>query len=375
MTTDITQKIHAAEVVLSCQAMAETLSYFTEKLGFQVNMIFPADDPSEAVISAHGLRIRLRRDATGSPGKLRLICDDPTVFGDGEQLLTAPNGTQIELVSADQTLVLPPPQPSLVVNQLKDGSQWDAGRAGMLYRDLIPDRQGGRFIASHIRIPEGGPVPDYVHFHKIHFQMIYCYKGWVRVVYEDQGEPFVLRAGDCVLQPPEIRHRVLECSPGMEVIEIGCPAAHQTYTDHELLLPTATLKPTRDFGGQRFVRHEAEIAPWKPWRLEGFACRDMGISLATDNLASVQVARLSGNPQNHYYSHHAEFLFIFVLQGTMTLDCEGHDPQPLVADDSFVVPAGLHYRLDDCSDDIQLLEVVLPADFEIQRHNALSLEM
>ena len=42
-----------------------------------------------------------------------------------------------------------------------------AGRAGMVYRDLIPDRLGGAFIASHITIPEGGPVPDYVHHHDI----------------------------------------------------------------------------------------------------------------------------------------------------------------------------------------------------------------
>jgi quercetin dioxygenase-like cupin family protein len=40
--------------------------------------------------------------------------------------------------------------------------------------------------------------------------MIYCHRGWVRVVYEDQGEPFVMHPGDCVLQPPGIRHRVLE---------------------------------------------------------------------------------------------------------------------------------------------------------------------
>ena len=30
---------------------------------------------------------------------------------------------------------------------------------------------GGFAIASHILIPTGGPVPDYVHFHKVlHFQ-------------------------------------------------------------------------------------------------------------------------------------------------------------------------------------------------------------
>ena len=108
----------------------------------------------------------------------------------------------------------------------------------MQYRDLIPDRQGGRYIASHIRIPDGGPVPDYVHFHEIRFQLIYCYRGWVRVVYEDQGEPFVMNAGDCVLQPPLIRHRVLESSAGLEVVEIGVPAVHATHVDHERALPT-----------------------------------------------------------------------------------------------------------------------------------------
>jgi quercetin dioxygenase-like cupin family protein len=106
------------------------------------------------------------------------------------------------------------------------------GRAGMEYRDLIPDRLGGRVVASHIRITRGGEVPDYVHYHKIQFQMIYCKSGWVRVVYEDQGPAFVLEAGDCVLQPPEIRHRVLESSASAEVIEVSSPAEHETWVEH-----------------------------------------------------------------------------------------------------------------------------------------------
>ncbi len=62
----------------------------------------------------------------------------------------------------------------------------------MHYRDLIPSRLGGSIIASHIRIPDGGPVPDMVHFHKVGFQLIFCYRGWVDVVYEDQGGPIRL---------------------------------------------------------------------------------------------------------------------------------------------------------------------------------------
>ena len=78
----------------------------------------------------------------------------------------------------------------------------------MLYRDLLPDRYGGLVIASHIHVPEGGNVSDYVHYHRVAFQLIFCVKGSARLVYEDQGEPFDLCAGDCVLQPPTLRHKV-----------------------------------------------------------------------------------------------------------------------------------------------------------------------
>ena len=88
----------------------------------------------------------------------------------------------------------------------------------MHYRDLVPSRLGGAMIASHIRIPDGGPVPDMVHFHKVGFQLIFCIRGWVDVVYEDQGGPRRLAAGDCFIQPPRIRHRVLEASDGEEAL-------------------------------------------------------------------------------------------------------------------------------------------------------------
>src|SRR4029078_9606550 len=108
----------------------------------------------------------------------------------------------------------------------------DERRVGIVYPHLIPRRLGGRYIASHISIPEGGPVADWVHYHRIALQIIYVRRGWVRVVYPDGCEPFVMREGDLVIQPPEVRHRVLESSDGLEVIEISAPAVHATYADH-----------------------------------------------------------------------------------------------------------------------------------------------
>ncbi len=364
MPPEPTHSIGAAEIALPSSDVAADLAFFTETLGFRIDTIFPADNPSVAVISGYGLRIRLS-PGTGSPGVLRLLCHHPATVAGGETELTAPNGTRIEIVDADPRIELPPVQQSFFLKRQDENSDWVVGRAGMRYRDLIPDRQGGRFIASHIQIPTGGPVPDYVHFHRIRFQMIYCYKGWVRVAYEDQGPPLSMQAGDCVLQPPQIRHRVLECSPGLEVIEIGSPADHETHADHDLILPTPDLRPDRDFDGQRFVHHQGADARWKPWR-SGFEVCDTGIAEATNGLASARIARPSVTTASQSLSpwcrEGGEFYFMFVLRGAVALHREGHDAEKLTAGDCFAIPAQMQYGLADGSKDLELLEVSLPAE-------------
>ena len=345
--------IRDGAVALPCTDLGATLDFFVARLGFRVESIWPADDPEIAVLSGHGLRLRLERGADHPPGTLVLRRD-----GAAERL-TAPNGTRIDFVPAHAPMEVPELRARFLVTRAADAA-WHAGRAGMAYRDLIPDRLGGRFIASQIRIDAGGPVPDYVHFHVVRFQMIYCRAGWVRVVYEDQGEPFTMRAGDCVLQPPRIRHRVLESSPGLEVIEIGCPARHETVADHDRALPTGELRPERAFDGQRFVRHVAAEAAWGAWRHPGFECRDTGIGAATGGLAGAYVVRPRDARTTPVSSHDAEFAFGFVLAGTATLEAEGR--HPLAAGDAFVVPAGLGHALVDCTPALELLEVTLPAE-------------
>jgi quercetin dioxygenase-like cupin family protein len=353
--------VTAAEVVLPCDDLAATLPFFTDTLGFQLDVISPADDPTSALLSGYGLRVRLEPgEGDGDDaGHLRLRGAEPGMVAGGQHQLVAPNGTRVELVAADVSVVLPPLVPSFVVTRAGTAGGV-TGRAGMQYRDLIPDRQGGRFIASLIGIPEGGPVPDYVHFHRIRFQMIYCRRGWVRVVYQDQGPPFVLEAGDCVLQPPEIRHRVLEASPGLEVIELTSPAVHDTYVDHDLDLPTPDLRTDRTFGGQRFVRHQAGRAHWSPWRLDGYEARDLGLAVATDGLASAHVARLHHAAPAVADHHDGELRFLFVLEGSLALDCDG-EPLALGDGDAVVIPAGIEHALTEPSPDLELLEVALPA--------------
>ena len=228
------------------------------------------------------------------------------------------------------------------------------GRAGMEYRDLIPDRLGGRLIASHIRLTQGGPVPDYVHYHKIRFQMIYCKAGTIRVVYQDQGEPFVLNAGDCILQPPEIRHRVLESTAGAEVVEISSPAEHETWVEHDLPLPTQTTSPDRLFGGQRFVR---SVAAATMVHSHGpVAYRDTGIGDACGGFADVRVARFqTGGPPTMF--GHSSDLFLFVLGGEVEVSDAGKTSR-LAEGDSILLPAG-HASTIKAMSESEVLEVAL----------------
>ncbi|MDF1661865.1 MAG: cupin [Planctomycetota bacterium] len=345
------------ETVLSCADFDANLNFFTEDLAFELREIFPADNPREALLVAYGLRLRLRR---GPEIPAILILYKDTVADGKPERSLAPGGTVIEWRRTRTSFELPALKATFQFAKLAEQS-WTVGRAGMLYRDLIPDRQGGRFIASHIKIEEGGPVPDYVHYHDIRFQLIYCYKGWVRLVYEDQGPAFVLRAGDCVLQPPQIRHRVLESSAGLEVIEIGCPAEHKTYPDPILALPTAELDPQRDFHGQRFVLDRGDEGEWGDWRIPGFRSRKSNIAAATGGLAQVAVVRPHGESDGFRHED-CELSFHFVLQGSMRLDREDQSLR-IEAGDAFVLPGGEGVAFRDVSEDLEFLEVALPADF------------
>lgn len=309
------------EEIIPCDNLADSLAHYIDTLGYKLECIFPSDCPRTAIVFNSESRIQLGTD--------KII-----------------------------NYHVPPVEQRFVHTRNTD-SNWKIGRVSMQYRDLIPDRQGGRFIASHIRVPDGGSVPDYVHYHDVRFQMIYIYKGWVKVVYEDQGPPFIMQAGDCVLQPPMIRHRVLECSDGFEVVEISCPAEHMTYAEHDIELPTMVFKPERNFNGQSFMLHKAENARWQPWHKAGFEYRDLGIAASSKGLAGAYVYRVNGVVADAALCHGEEFLFLFILNGKCQLNFI--NKQNLVAGDTLVIPAQTNYSLIGCSDDLEILEVILPA--------------
>lgn len=313
--------------------------------------VIPVDDLGAAIerFEAEGYRL-----VTISPADGPRTAD---MDGPERSVRLDVTATEASVITVEpQPLTIPELVPGLVISRAAD-AEHGTGRAGMQYRDLIPSRLGGRFIASHIAIPEGGPVPDYVHHHAIRFQLIFCNAGWVKVVYEDQGEPFVMYPGDCVIQPPHIRHRVLESSDELEVVEIGCPAEHDTHREHELDLPNGLGDPAREWGGQRFVRHVDGDQDWEPWRQDGWIAQPFGIAAATDGLAEGRLVRPQACERGDLVTHDGEFDFLFVRSGEVVFVDESGETA-LGPGDSIVVPAGHAHRL--VAESAELLEVALP---------------
>ena len=114
----------------------------------------------------------------------------------------------------------------------KDAVYTSGLRSFMEYRDLgVEKATHGQFRAHVIRIKKDAAVHDLhttgLHSHRCDFQMFYVLNGWIKFVYEGQGE-HTFHAGDCVLQPAGIVHNELECSDDVEILEIYSPAVHET---------------------------------------------------------------------------------------------------------------------------------------------------
>ena len=119
------------------------------------------------------------------------------------------------------------------VSHAKDAEYKDGLREFFEYRDLgINDASNGDYHAHILRVKSGQKGDQDMHstgFHKhlLNFQMVYILKGWIKFIYEGEGE-FIFKKGDCVLQPAGIKHNELSCSDDLELLEIHSPAKNET---------------------------------------------------------------------------------------------------------------------------------------------------
>jgi mannose-6-phosphate isomerase-like protein (cupin superfamily) len=321
---------------------------FLERFGFRLDEIAPADDPAEAVVSGHGLLLKLQR-SRAAPVELLV----PAGAAPASGRHAGPGGLVVDVATSGEAAV-PPSAPAFVHTRLSD-TPFHEGRAGLLYRDLLPSRLGGRWVASHIRVARGGPVKDRVHHHAVRLQLLYCLSGTSELVYEDQGPPFAFRAGDLVLQPPGLRHRVLSASDGFEVVELASPAWHPTRFDHRMELPSPGRAPDRLREGQKFLHAVAERCASRALS-PGVTELDLGLQAASDELASARVLRFD-EPATLELRESAELRFLFVIAGNGALD--GATRATLGTGDAVALPPGPFVLT--ASAGLRLLEVTSPA--------------
>ena len=96
--------------------------------------------------------------------------------------------------------------------------------------------------------------------------------------------------------------------------------------------------------------------------------RDLGIAAASDGLAQAHVIRLVGpcNPDevSKLHFHDVEFQMVYVLKGWVKTYMEGQGETLMEKGSCWTQPPRIKHLIMDYSDDVELLEVILPAEFK-----------
>jgi len=131
----------------------------------------------------------------------------------------------------------------------------------------------------------------------------------------------------------------------------------------------AQARPKRILPKQRVAISHHREEDFKADGLRAYAqYRDLGIADASNGLARAHVIRLMGpcNPDEvsklHY--HDVEFQMVYVLKGWVKTYMEGVGETTFQIGSSWTQPPKIRHLIMDYSDDVELLEVILPADFE-----------
>jgi hypothetical protein len=95
--------------------------------------------------------------------------------------------------------------------------------------------------------------------------------------------------------------------------------------------------------------------------------RDLGIAEASHGLAQAHVIRLIGpcNPAevSKLHFHDVDFQMVYVLKGWVKTYMEGQGQTLMKQGSAWTQPPKIKHLIMDYSDDVELLEVILPAEF------------
>ena len=119
---------------------------------------------------------------------------------------------------------------------------------------------------------------------------------------------------------------------------------------------------------QNFVATHAQGASFELGLRAFFEYRDLGIRQATGGLADAHVIRAAAGSDfsSQPHRHSASFQLVYVLKGWIEFEYEGQGLVRLEAGSCVYQPPGIRHREAGHSPDLELLEVVMPADFKTE---------
>ena len=134
----------------------------------------------------------------------------------------------------------------------------------------------------------------------------------------------------------------------------------------------ATSRTERQSGGRRavdaFVVTHAGDAAFERGLRAFFEYRDLGIERATDGAVVAHVIRAvpgtttGGEP----HLHRTTFQLVYVLRGWIEFEYEGQGCVRLTAGSCVYQPPSIRHREIAHSDDVEMLEIVMPAGFDTE---------
>ena len=125
---------------------------------------------------------------------------------------------------------------------------------------------------------------------------------------------------------------------------------------------------------QGFVATHAKDARFERGLRSFFEYRDLGIKDATDGRVVAHVIRVAGGTgfSSQPHLHRTAFQLVYVLKGWITFEYEGQGEVRLEAGSCVHQPPGIRHRELGHSDDVELLEIVLPADFTTEEVDSVT---
>lgn len=116
----------------------------------------------------------------------------------------------------------------------------------------------------------------------------------------------------------------------------------------------------------RFAVHKAKDHAFEGGGLRDFfVYQDLGIETATEGEFGAHViraARAVKEPMGRH-RHELGFQMVYILKGSCVFRYEGEGTFDLEAGDCVYQPPGIAHEFVSCSDDLEMLEITMPAEF------------